>query len=49
MTATITNTYEEARNILQHHKSDFKKFSYRVSNTALYQEFSLEPNATFFS
>jgi hypothetical protein len=40
--------YEEARNMLELNKSDLKNVSYRVSNTALYQEFSLGPNVTFF-
>jgi len=46
---TITNTYEEARNMLGRHKSDLKNISYRVSNTVLYQELSLGQNVTFFS
>jgi len=46
--ATITNMYEAARNMLERHKLDLKNVSYRVSNTALYQDYSSEPNITFF-
>jgi hypothetical protein len=40
--------YKEARNILEHNKSDFKKVSYRANNIALYQEFPLGANVIFF-
>jgi hypothetical protein len=45
---TITNMNKEARNMSEHHKTYLKNVSNRVSNTALYQEFSLDPNVTYF-